>query len=221
MRHRDAKKTNDHADDGGHESPFRVPVDVNREPFGFLFLFSKPANFIRPRQERSGARLFLLRGRRGGDGVLLDLLDQRNSSAVQKVPFSVSRGSPERGLLTRATEIIAMKLIDVVPAARVIIAATICVVAGSANAQQIGSVQEGRRLAREVCAECHAIDNAASGSTNPNAPTFKVIANTPGMTSAALTVALQTTHVTMPNFVIKGDALQNIIAYILSLKEKN
>jgi hypothetical protein len=116
------------------------------------------------------------------------------SSAVQKVPFSVSRGSPERGLLTRATEIIAMKLIDVVPAARVIIAATICVMAGSANAQQIGSVQEGRQLAREVCAECHAIDNAADGSTNPNAPTFKVIANTPGMTSAALTVALQTTH---------------------------
>jgi hypothetical protein len=58
-------------------------------------------------------------------------------------------------------------------------------------------------------------------STNPNAPTFKVIANTPGMTSAALTVALQTTHVTMPNFVVKGDALQNIIAYFLSLKEKN
>jgi mono/diheme cytochrome c family protein len=100
-------------------------------------------------------------------------------------------------------------------------AAAICVVAGTANAQQIGSVQEGRQLAREVCAECHAIDNAADGATNPNAPTFKVIANTPGMTSAALTVALQTTHVTMPNFVIKGDALQNIIAYILSLKEKN
>jgi mono/diheme cytochrome c family protein len=72
-------------------------------------------------------------------------------------------------------------------------------------------VQEGRQLAREVCAECHAIDNPADGSTNPN----------PGMTSAALTVALQTTHVTMPNFVVKGDALQNIIAYILSLKETN
>jgi mono/diheme cytochrome c family protein len=114
-----------------------------------------------------------------------------------------------------------MKLIDVAPAARVTIAASMCVVAGSANAQQIGSVQEGRQLAREVCAECHAIDNATDRSTNPNAPTFKVIANTPGMTSAALTVAPQTTHVTMPNFVVKGDALQNIIAYILSLKEKN
>ncbi len=71
------------------------------------------------------------------------------------------------------------KLINVASAARVLIAAMIFVVAGSANAQ-IGSVQEGRGLAREVCAECHAIDNAASGSANPNAPTFKVIANTPG-----------------------------------------
>ena len=87
---------------------------------------------------------------------------------------------------------------------------------------RIGSVQEGRRLAREVCAECHAIDNAGGGSTDPNAPTFKVIANTPGMTSAALTSAgLQTTHMTMPNFVMKGDASQDIIAYILSLKESN
>ena len=60
-----------------------------------------------------------------------------------------------------------MKLIDVAPAARVIIAATLCAVAGSANAEQIGSVQEGRQLAREVCAECHAIDNPADGSTNP------------------------------------------------------
>jgi mono/diheme cytochrome c family protein len=98
----------------------------------------------------------------------------------------------------------------------------ICVAAGSANAQQIGSVQEGRRLAREVCAECHAIDNAAGGSTNPTAPTFKDIANTPGMTSStALTLALQTTPRTMPNFVMMGDASQSIIAYILSLKESN
>jgi mono/diheme cytochrome c family protein len=84
------------------------------------------------------------------------------------------------------------KLINVAPAVRVIIAAMICGVAGSANAQQIGSVREGHRLAREVCAECHAIDNAGGGSTNPDAPTFKVIANTPGMTGTALTVALQT-----------------------------
>jgi hypothetical protein len=41
------------------------------------------------------------------------------------------------------------------------------------------------------------------------------------MTSTALTVALQTSHRTMPNLVIKGDDAMNIIAYILSLKESD
>jgi hypothetical protein len=40
------------------------------------------------------------------------------------------------------------------------------------------------------------------------------------MTGAALTVALQTSHRSMPNVIIKGRDAQNIIAYILSLKRK-
>ena len=79
----------------------------------------------RLQQERSGTRLFLLRGRPGGDGLLLDLLEF--VERFKKCHSACRGGSPERGLLTRATEIIAMKLIDVAPAARVIIAAAICV----------------------------------------------------------------------------------------------
>ena len=68
------------------------------------------------------------------------------------------------------------KLINVAPTARVIIAATISMAAAGANAQQIGNVENGRRLAHEVCAECHAIDNGTSTSTHPDAPSFKDIA---------------------------------------------
>jgi mono/diheme cytochrome c family protein len=89
------------------------------------------------------------------------------------------------------------------------------------SAEQFGDAEEGRQLARANCAECHAIDRSASPSTNPNAPTFKDIATTPGMTSAALTVALQTVHSKMPNFVLKGTERQDIIAHILSLKENH
>ena len=71
------------------------------------------------------------------------------------------------------------------------------------------------------CAECHAIDNGTGASANPNAPTFKDLAKTPGMTSAALTVALQTAHRNMPNFVMKANERQDVIAYILSLKENH
>jgi mono/diheme cytochrome c family protein len=95
----------------------------------------------------------------------------------------------------------------------------LCVTAHNASAQQFGDAEQGRQLARQNCAECHAIDRSASLSANPNAPTFKVLATTPGMTSAALTVALQTVHSKMPNFILKGSDRENIIAYILSLEE--
>ena len=102
---------------------------------------------------------------------------------------------------------------------RAIVAVPVVAILASANAQQIGSVREGRRLAHAECAQCHAVDRKGH-STNAAAPAFDDLANVPGMTSAALTVALQTSHRSMPNFIIKGRDAQNIIAYILSLKRK-
>ena len=52
-------------------------------------------------------------------------------------------------------------------------------------------------------------------------PLSRPLPRLPGLTSAALAAALQTSHHTMPNLVIKGDAANNIIAYILSLKESD
>ncbi len=99
--------------------------------------------------------------------------------------------------------------------------AMIFTAAEQANAQQFGSVEEGRKLAREVCTECHAVGDGTR-SPDPNASTFEDIANTPGMTSAVLAEALPTAHrhvPLMPNFVIAGNARHDIIAYILSLKK--
>ena len=104
---------------------------------------------------------------------------------------------------------------------RFIITVMIWATASSAQAQQVGSAQQGLRLAREACAQCHVVDKVAGRSTNADAPTFEAIAKTRGLTSAALAAALQTSHRTMPNIVIKGDDADNIIAYILSLKESD
>ena len=101
-------------------------------------------------------------------------------------------------------------------ARRVILVALLS--ATAATAQEFGSVDEGRRFAHEACAQCHGVEKKEY-STNPQAPAFGDIANIPGMTSTALTVALQTSHREMPNFVIKGRDAQNIIAYILSLRD--
>ena len=112
-------------------------------------------------------------------------------------------------------------LIGMAPMVRFIIVATILTTASSAQAQQVGSAQQGLRVTREACAQCHLVDKVRGRSTNADAPTFETIAKTRGLTSAALATALQTSHRTMPNVVIKGDDANNIIAYILSLKERD
>jgi mono/diheme cytochrome c family protein len=96
-----------------------------------------------------------------------------------------------------------------------------CATAGSAPAQEVGSAQQGLRLAHQECAECHLVDKVAGRSSNPAAPSFETIAKTEGLTSAALTAMLQTSHRTMPNVVIKGGDLNDMVAYILSLKERD
>jgi hypothetical protein len=46
------------------------------------------------------------------------------------------------------------------------------------------------------------------------------VANTPGMTATALAVWLTTSHPTMPNIVLEQQDLDNVVAFILTLKDK-
>ncbi len=89
--------------------------------------------------------------------------------------------------------------------------------AAAASAQE-GSVQEGLDYAQSVCARCHET-GAGIMSPNPKAPPFGTIANTPGMTGAALHAILATPHRDMPDLVIPRKQMENLIAYILSLKQ--
>ena len=111
--------------------------------------------------------------------------------------------------------------VGISPVKRSILVAMIWATAGSAQAQQVGDAAQGLRLAHEACAECHLVVKSEGKSPNPDAPTFEEIATTPGMTGLALAVALQTSHRTMPNIVIKGEDAQNVISYLLSLKESD
>jgi len=94
----------------------------------------------------------------------------------------------------------------------------VAAIATRAGAQaDSADVGAGRKLAKTQCAQCHGVD-ADAHSANPAAPTFETIANVPGMTATALTVALRTSHRSMPNLIIEPRDADNIIAYILSLK---
>jgi mono/diheme cytochrome c family protein len=89
----------------------------------------------------------------------------------------------------------------------------------SAQTQEFGDLRKGRVLARQVCAECHAVRRGDARSPNSNSPSFVAIASTPGMTATALNVFLHTSHRSMPNLVLNTDQTNGIIAYILSLKK--
>jgi mono/diheme cytochrome c family protein len=82
-----------------------------------------------------------------------------------------------------------------------------------------GDLQQGRALAQQVCAECHAVGIADARSPNALAPRFEAVAATPGMTGAALNAFLHTSHRAMPNLILTADQTNGIIAYILSLQK--
>jgi hypothetical protein len=89
----------------------------------------------------------------------------------------------------------------------------------SVHAAQIGSVEQGLMIARARCAECHLVVKERGRSTRDNAPTFAAIANTPGMSAAALRATFNTSHRVMPNLLIEESEADSIIAYILSLRD--
>jgi mono/diheme cytochrome c family protein len=96
--------------------------------------------------------------------------------------------------------------------------ATLACVAGAARAQEAGNPVKGAAIARQVCAECHAVERGQRPSPNGESPAFETIARTPGMTSIALTAALRTSHRRMPNIILPDDALKDVVAYVLTLK---
>jgi len=81
------------------------------------------------------------------------------------------------------------------------------------------SAARGKTLVQRECVSCHAVEPGQQ-SPNPKAPTFAAVANEPSATPYSLHVFLQTTHATMPNFVIQSDDIDDIVAYIVSLKNQ-
>jgi mono/diheme cytochrome c family protein len=90
--------------------------------------------------------------------------------------------------------------------------------ASLAFAQEEGDVAKGRMIATTICVACHVVGKGEFVSPTGAAPAFARLAETPGMTSIALTAALLTSHRQMPNIILQPDERRDVIAYILSLK---
>jgi mono/diheme cytochrome c family protein len=89
----------------------------------------------------------------------------------------------------------------------------------SAQAQELGDAKSGLDYAEAVCAECHAVKKGQRASPHERAPAFELVANARGMTEMALRVWFQSPHPSMPNLVLKEKTADDLVAYIMSLKQ--
>ena len=100
------------------------------------------------------------------------------------------------------------------------IVAVVLASSAGAGAQEIGNIRQGSDLAHNVCAECHAVEKGAPPARRNEAPNFETLAKMRGVNAMALRVALQTSHMKMPNLMLSEEDRESVIAYILSLKSE-
>jgi mono/diheme cytochrome c family protein len=100
-----------------------------------------------------------------------------------------------------------------------IIASAFLMAQTPALAQPSGDPAAGRQIATRQCSSCHRVlPMTLSDPADP--PSFQSVADQPSTTGISLNVFLHSNHRNMPNFIIKSDESNDLIAYILSLKKK-
>jgi len=88
-----------------------------------------------------------------------------------------------------------------------------------ALAQPLGSPSSGRQVATTICGSCHNI-SATMLSRKEVPPSFDDIANLPSTTALSLKVFLRSNHRQMPNLIFSDAEADDVITFILSLKQK-
>ena len=84
-----------------------------------------------------------------------------------------------------------------------------------------GDVVAGRALVVKECNECHSVSPDQRAVRLDAAPGFDEIAAKPQTTAISLRAFLQQSHPTMPNFMLTEAERDNVIAFILSLKQQS
>ncbi|HJS86840.1 MAG TPA: cytochrome c [Acetobacteraceae bacterium] len=87
-----------------------------------------------------------------------------------------------------------------------------------AGAQDTGDSAAGRRIAERWCSDCHVIGPGQQRGTSYGAPPFEAVARMASITPMALRVFLQTPHGRMPDLHMSRAEIDDVIAYILSLR---
>ncbi len=98
------------------------------------------------------------------------------------------------------------------------VAAAASILPIASHADDFGDAGRGYTFALNHCAGCHAVKAGEAYSPHPGARSFTSAAKTSGITGRALAVWLDTSHPTMPDFILRAQDRDDVIAYILSLR---
>ena len=78
----------------------------------------------------------------------------------------------------------------------------------------------GRLVAMEICSHCHRVAEGQRAPL-PSTPSFIDIANMPSTTALSLKAFLRSNHKRrMPNFIMSNADTDDVVDYILSLKQR-
>ncbi len=106
------------------------------------------------------------------------------------------------------------------PVRTMVVAACMAAISSaSAPAQSFGDPAAGRIIATTICVQCHRI-SGLDNDPNRTPPDFGAVANMPSFTELAMRVFLQTPHGQMPRYQFSQSELDDIIAYLVSLKRR-
>lgn len=84
-----------------------------------------------------------------------------------------------------------------------------------------GDPRTGRNFAFDNCRPCHVVAPDQSSAVRfADAPDFHAIANAPVTTPMGLIVWLTNPHPTMPTLILSPQEAKDVIAYILSLRDR-
>lgn len=98
--------------------------------------------------------------------------------------------------------------------------ALLLLVAVGADARLRLDLDLGHAIARAWCASCHAVEAGQRVGPFSGIPSFTEIAARPSTTAASLRASLATSHRDMPDVKLKPEEIDEVVDYILRLKDK-
>ena len=100
-----------------------------------------------------------------------------------------------------------------------IVSALALLLAAALAAQELGDRRAGHDFAMQVCSECHWVSDEQMVIPENEAPSFFQVAEDPAITPISLRVFFGTPHQNMPGIMLSDPERDDVIAYILSLRE--